>query len=152
MGEQWWESNGGRAIVRGAMVVAHWWGRRCGRRRSSGYPPCLPPGGSAGREEQEAGGVSEGSDAPRKEVVRWRQPVFTGKVFTMVLALNLNVPSLRGTYSGQNIPERCWSGCAQRTFSQGQRRLKKNLIAAVLSCRLLSRRADRPAEFPRSSE
>ena len=27
-----------------------------------------------------------------------------------------------GRYSGQNIPERCWSGCAQRTFSQGQRR------------------------------
>ena len=38
-------------------------------------------------------------------------------------------------YSGQNIPERCWSGCAQRTFSQGQRRLKKifNSCRPVLS-------------------
>ena len=41
---------------------------------------------------------------------------------------------------------------AAHLLSRSEAAKKKIIIAAVLSCRLLSRRADRPAEFPRSSE
>ena len=54
-------------------------------------------------------------------------------------AQELQCNHFHSSYSGQNIPERCWSGCAQRTFSQGQRRLKKikfNSCRPVLSTAL----------------